>query len=115
MRWVLAAASDRIDRSSPDSIQLWRSHGDLTVLAAALEDKLELPTDQVKAALRPGRRGTYMSSTTVPLTMQVLKPTMPLHDLPGGSGPGESLAKSSSGKACTFSVQARLVSSLTLL
>jgi hypothetical protein len=56
-----------------------------------------------------------VSSTTVPLTMQTLKPTMPLHDLPGGSEPGESLAKSSSGKTCTFSVQARLVSSLTLV
>ncbi len=29
-----------------------------------------------------------MSSTTVPLTVQVLKLTMPLHDLPGGSGAG---------------------------
>jgi hypothetical protein len=62
-----------------------------------------------------GSLGTHVSSTTVLLTMQVLKPTMPLHDLPGGSAPGESLAKRSSGKACTFSVQARLVSCLTLL
>jgi hypothetical protein len=36
-----------------------------------------------------------MSSTTVPLTIQVLKPTMPLHDLLGGSdarrNPGEEI------------------------
>ena len=56
-----------------------------------------------------------MSSTTVPLTLQVLKPTMPLHDIPGGSGAGESPAKSSTGGTCTFSEQARLASSLTLV
>ena len=85
------------------------------MLLAALEGKLERSADQVKATLRRGRSGTYMSSTTVPLTVQVLKPTMPLHDLTGDSDPGESLAKSSIRKACTFSVQARLVSSLTLV
>jgi hypothetical protein len=38
-----------------------------------------------------------MSSTTVPLTPQVLKPTLPLHDLPGGHDVGESLTKRSMG------------------
>jgi hypothetical protein len=56
-----------------------------------------------------------VSSTTVPLTVQLVKLTMPLHDLPGGSGAGESLAKSSTGKTCTFWEQARLVSCLTLV
>jgi hypothetical protein len=56
-----------------------------------------------------------MSSTTVPLTVQLVKLTMPLHDLPGGSGAGEGLAKSSTGKTCTFWEQARLVSCLTLV
>jgi len=56
-----------------------------------------------------------MSSTTVLLTVQLVKLTMPLHDLPGGSGAGESLAKSSTGKTCTFWEQARPVSCLTLV
>ncbi len=56
-----------------------------------------------------------MSSTTVPLTIQVLKPTMPLYDLLGGSHAGESLAKRSIEGTCTFSEQARLVSGLTLV
>jgi hypothetical protein len=43
-----------------------------------------------------------MSSTTVPLTVQVLKPTMPLYDLLGGSEAGENLAKSSIEETCTF-------------
>jgi hypothetical protein len=55
------------------------------------------------------------SSTTVPLTLQVLKPTMPLHDIPGGSGAGEGPAKSSTGGTCTFTEQTRLVSCLTLV
>jgi len=56
-----------------------------------------------------------MSSTTVLLTLQVLKPTMPLHDLPGDSDTGESLAKSSTEGTCTFWEQARLVGCLTLV
>ena len=56
-----------------------------------------------------------MSSTTVLLTLQVLKPTMPLHDLLGDSDAGESLAKESIEGTCTFSEQARLVSGLTLV
>jgi len=56
-----------------------------------------------------------MSSTTVPLTIQVLKPTMPLHDLLGGSDAGESLTKRSIEGTCTFWEQIRPVSCLTLV
>jgi hypothetical protein len=56
-----------------------------------------------------------MSSTTVPLTPQVLKPTLPLHDLPGGHDVGESLTKRSMGETVHVSEQARSASYLTLV
>jgi hypothetical protein len=87
-------------------------------LAAAVEPRRSSRADRAGTPLRAAasrKCGGHMSSTTVPLTVQVLKLTMPLHDLPGGSGAGESLAKRSTRETCTVSEQAHLVSCLTLV
>jgi hypothetical protein len=85
-------------------------------LAAAVEARRSGRADRAGTPLRAVACGRgHMSSTTVLLTVQLVKLTMPLHDLPGGSGTGEGLAKSSTGKTCTFCEQARPVSCLTLV
>ena len=85
-------------------------------LAAAVEASRTGRADRAGTPLPAVAYGRgHMSSTTVLLTVQLVKLTMPLHDLPGGSGAGESLAKSSTGKTCTFWEQARLASCLTLV
>jgi hypothetical protein len=48
------------------------------------------------------REGLPCSSTPVLLTVQLLLPRMPLHELSGGSHQGESPTKGSTWDGCTF-------------